>query len=281
MFLLGAVLSPTDPVFAAAIVGRGVETARCLRHLLNVESGLNDGLVLPVVVVLLATVGHHHVDVVALVGDLLLGVGIGIAVPATAIWFERRWLLGASVAYEPLAALAIGLIVLALCSITGGNEFLGVFAAGVTVANLSPATRDSFHRFGELLAELLKLVAVMIFAAVISPELLRVVPVRGWFFAVFALVLARPAALELALVWSALRWEERAVAAWFGPKGFASVVYGLLVLEQGSPRSALLFASGCRRRCGIHRGSLVHGCAGRPLARETPTGVEPESGTRV
>ncbi|MDQ6615765.1 MAG: cation:proton antiporter [Actinomycetota bacterium] len=239
--LLGAVLSPTDPVFAAAIVGREEIPAR-LRQLLNVESGLNDGLALPVVVVLLAVVGHGHVDVVHLLGDLLLGIGIGVAVPTAAVWLEKRDAIGATTQYQPLGVLAVGLIVLAVCSLTGGNEFLGAFSAGITVATLSPAMRDAFHHLGEQLAELLKLAAVMLFAAVVSPQILASVSGRGWIFAALALFAARPAALEIALVASPLSWEERAVAAWFGPKGFASVVYGLLVLEGRSARAGQLFA---------------------------------------
>ncbi len=239
--LLAAVLTPTDPVFAAAIVGRAEIPAR-LRHLLNVESGLNDGLALPVVVVLLESAGHQHVDVASVVGELALGVALGIGIPYAAIVLERSRWFSAATAYEPLNAFAIGIVVLAASSLTGANEFLAAFAAGVTIATLSPAIRDSFRRFGELVAELLKLAAVMIFGALISVDMLRQVHVGGYLFAAAALVLARPIAIELALVTSPLDWRERAAAAWFGPKGFASVVYGLLVLDSRVPSAAEVFA---------------------------------------
>ena len=73
-FLIGAVLSPTDPVFAAAIVGRK-EIPQRLRHLLNVESGLNDGLALPLVVALLAFIGHREVETFTMASELAFGVG--------------------------------------------------------------------------------------------------------------------------------------------------------------------------------------------------------------
>ncbi len=82
--LIGAVLSPTDPVFAAAIVGRE-EIPYRLRNLLNVESGLNDGLALPIVVVLLAVVGPESIHSVDLISEVIAGVAIGIVVPAIAI----------------------------------------------------------------------------------------------------------------------------------------------------------------------------------------------------
>lgn len=231
-FLLGAVLSPTDPVFASAIVGRR-EVPYRLRHLLNVESGLNDGLALPIVVVLLAVVGKEDIHGFRLAADLVLGVVLGIVIPWVAIRLERLEPFSATTLYEPLNAFAIGLLVLGVTSVSGANEFLAAFAAGVTVATLSPQIREAFQLFGELVAELLKLVALLLFGALISPAFLAAVPWRGYVFAVLAIVLARPIALAFALFRTDLSRREWAAAAWFGPKGFASVVYGLLILEAG------------------------------------------------
>jgi NhaP-type Na+/H+ or K+/H+ antiporter len=139
-FLLGAALSPTDPVFAAAIVGRE-DVPHRLRQLLNVESGLNDGLALPVVVVLLAVVAGSPTDVGQVLVELAGGVALGIAVPWAAIRIERIPFLSAATAYEPLNAFAIGLVVFALSSITHANAFLAAFAAGITVASTSEEVR--------------------------------------------------------------------------------------------------------------------------------------------
>jgi NhaP-type Na+/H+ or K+/H+ antiporter len=87
-WLVGAVFSPTDPVFAAAIVGRS-DVPRRLRHLLNVESGVNDGLALPVVIVLLAVVSKRDADPLTLLEELALGVALGVAIPWVAIKLER------------------------------------------------------------------------------------------------------------------------------------------------------------------------------------------------
>jgi NhaP-type Na+/H+ or K+/H+ antiporter len=239
-FLLGAVLSPTDPVFAAAIVGRE-EIPYRLRNLLNVESGLNDGLALPVVVVLLAAVSPERVQLVDVGSEVVTGLAVGVAVPYVAIRLERTRFLSAAVAYEPLNAFAIGLLVLAIASLTGANAFLAAFAAGITVATMSPTIRQAFHQFGELVAELVKLAAVLLFGALISPAFLADIPLQGYVFAVSALLLARPVAIGIALVGSGLGAKEWLAAAWFGPKGFASVVYGLLVLEAHVPRSEELF----------------------------------------
>jgi len=87
-FLVGAILSPTDPVFAAAIIGRTDVPLR-LRRLLNVESGLNDGLALPVVVVLIAVASHGKTHVWTVVGELAGGIALGIAMPLAAHLLAR------------------------------------------------------------------------------------------------------------------------------------------------------------------------------------------------
>ena len=239
-FLVGAVLSPTDPVFAVAIVGREDVPYR-LRHLLNVESGLNDGLALPVVLVLLAIVGRQEMRVGTEALQLLAGLGIGIAIPWAAAALERSRFFSASAAYEPLGAFAVGLLVFSAAALTGMNEFLAAFAGGVTVATASPAMRTAFHRFGDLVAELLKLAALMVFGIAVHPSLFADVGVRGYAFAVVALVLARPIAIGLAFLGARVPAREWLAAAWFGPKGFASVVYGLLILQSGVPGAGRMF----------------------------------------
>ncbi|MBT8228399.1 MAG: sodium:proton antiporter [Dactylosporangium sp.] len=239
--LLGAVLAPTDPVFAAALVGNDKVPAR-LRHLLNVESGVNDGLALPFVVVLLAVAaGSHDLHLPALTSELLLGIGIGIAVPWVAIRLERTRLFAVSDQYLPLNAVAIGLLVLALGKATHANLFLAAFTAGITVATIAQRERQAFEHFGELIAELLKLAALLVFGALLSPAFFGTIGWAGWVFALLALVLARPLALWISFLGAGLGLREQAAAAWFGPKGFASVVYGLLVLTSGIAASQRVF----------------------------------------
>ena len=240
-FLIGAVLAPTDPVFAAALVGNDKVPAR-LRQLLNVESGVNDGLALPFVLIFLATAsGSPDLQLGTLAGELVLGLAIGVVVPWVAIRLEATRFFSASAGYQPLNAFAIGLLVLALGQVTHGNLYLAAFAAGITIATCGPKQRESFEQFGELLAELFKLAALLVFGALISLAFLAEIPWGGWAFAVLALVVARPAALAVSFLGSGLNMREQVAAAWFGPKGFAAVVYGLIVLESQIPAADEVF----------------------------------------
>lgn len=238
--LLGAVLAPTDPVFASAIVGREEVPAR-LRHLLNVESGINDGLALPVVLVLLSVLGGEDTSAAFLVSELAGGVAIGVVVPLVAVKLEKSRWLAAKEGHRVLLVVAAGLLVFALCRTFHANLFLGGFAAGITLATVSPEFAAAFHDLGEMAAELLKLLALLVFGASISPEFLAEIPWTGYLFALITLLAIRPVALQAALARSVLTRPERLVAGWFGPKGFASVVYGLLVVESAVEASNEIF----------------------------------------
>lgn len=238
--LVGAVLCPTDPVFASAIVGRKEIPGR-LRHLLSVESGLNDGLALPIVIVLIALLAGGTIHTGELATELGAGILLGVALPWIAAKIEQSRFFSVAGEYKPIYAFTVGLLVYTISLLTHANTYLAAFAAGITVATVSPDLRDEFHRFGETVTELLKLAAVMVFGALISPNFFHEIAFNGYVFGLLALILARPAAMMLSLIGSELSWQERLAASWFGPKGFASVVYGLLILESGVAQANEMF----------------------------------------
>jgi NhaP-type Na+/H+ and K+/H+ antiporter len=112
-----------------------------------------------------------------------------------------------------LNAVAIGLLVLTISSLTHANVFLAAFAAGITVATIGPEVRQAFHQFGDLVAELLKLAALLVFGALISPRFLGEISVAGYLFVLLVLIAVRPIAIAISLMRSPLGRRERAVAA--------------------------------------------------------------------
>ena len=238
-FLLGAVLAPTDPVFASALVSRE-DLSGSLRRLLNIESGINDGLALPLVLWLLPGGGSPG-QTVHLVLPLIGGVALGIVVPWIGDRLERSSWFQAHESYRPMAAFAIALVVLTSASLLHVNEFLAAFAAGVTVISLRPEISGEFRGFAQDLANLFKFGALFIFGSQIAPALVAGLQLGDYLFVILALVAVRPVALLIALVGSGMDRRERLVAAWFGPKGFASVVYAILVLQAGAPQGDKIF----------------------------------------
>jgi NhaP-type Na+/H+ or K+/H+ antiporter len=165
--------------------------------------------------------------------ELLFGIVIGIAIPWLVIKLQESRFLNAVGLFEPLNAFAIGLLVLAVCYRSGANVFLGAFAAGITVATLSSEVAAAFERFGELVAELLKLLALLLFGAAMAPRFFVALSPWDYAFVVLATFAARPIAIRLAMIRTPLSSREVWVVGWFGPKGFASVVYGILILQAG------------------------------------------------
>lgn len=239
-FLVGAVLAPTDPVFASAIVGRKEIPAR-LRQLLNVESGINDGLALPAVLLLIVAAGSvsgtAETSPSKIVLELFGGVALGIVLPLAIVWLARIPLLGAEPKLQPLLPLAVGVTLYAICHLTHANPYLAAFSAGAVLASVSPRAKEVFEPLGESLAELSKFAALLVFGALLTPHLFRDLPIGGYVVAVVAIVLVRPLSMLISLIGTRIDRREKLTVAWFGPKGFASVVYGLLVLQSGIPQA--------------------------------------------
>jgi NhaP-type Na+/H+ or K+/H+ antiporter len=232
-FLIGAALSPTDPVFVAAIFGLDSVPAR-LKHLLNVESGLNDGLALPVVVIMLSLATPETEHMAKIAGELGMGLALGVIIPWAGIRLEESRFFHAAGIYQPLNAFAIGLLTLAVTYRTGANSFLAAFAGGVSVASFSSQVRESFERFGELVTELLKLAAVLLFGALVAPRFFTPLSAWEYLFVGLAVFCVRPLAIWISLRGvNDLTGREVFALGWFGPKGFASVVYGLMILHAG------------------------------------------------
>ena len=265
-FLVGAVLAPTDPVFASAIVGRK-EVPSKLRQLLNVESGINDGLALPVVLILIAaaaTGSHQPVHASEIALELALGLGFGIVGPLLVSQLLRLRLLGAEPKLQPLLPLAVGVILYAACHLTHANPYLAAFSAGAVLVHVSPEAKEAFEPLGEALSELAKFAALLVFGALLTPRLFADLSLGGYVAVVLAIVLVRPASLLLSIIGTSFTPREKLTAAWFGPKGFASVVYGLLVLQADIPhgREAFTLIAVC-----IAFSIVAHSSTDVPIAR--------------
>jgi NhaP-type Na+/H+ or K+/H+ antiporter len=239
-WLVGAALSPTDPVFSAALIG-AQRVPRRLRELLNVESGLNDGLALPLVIGLLSVNGSESASFGAAASEAALGVAVGTIVAWAAVRLNRTAVFGVSEEYAPIGVFAVGLLVFSITSLIHANEFLAAFAAGVTLSSTADQAQKAFRPFGEPLSEILKLAALLLFAALISPQLLGSLGLGEYLFAILVLIAARPLAIFLSLLGTDMSARETIAAGWFGPKGFASVFFGLLILSSGVAEADRIF----------------------------------------
>lgn len=245
-FLLGSVLSPTDPVVSSTIV-TSEDVPAPVRHTLNLESGLNDSIANPYVVLFVFLAAGHHgaVSVVekalALAGQSAYGAVLGVVVALVAGWALDRVPPG-GLAGEERAVAAAGLAVATygIAEVSSGNGFLAVFTAAITLAVSSRQLPERFDQLTRGLSEALQVVVYLVIGALAA---ILGSGVAWWRVAVFvaaALVVARPAAISLSFIGLGMPRRDRLFIAWFGPKAVASLLYALMVIATGTPHRLLI-----------------------------------------
>jgi NhaP-type Na+/H+ or K+/H+ antiporter len=243
-FLLAAVLSPTDPVVTSVVV-TSRKVPALIRHTLNLESGLNDGLALPFVLfflVLATPGGGAGQEAVELLGEAAFGAVVGIALGLLGGRLHNRLPGGGITArYEGIYAVGFGLAAFGLADVTFGNGLIAAFVAGIALAAAEHEVPDSFVAFSENVSSIFQVITFFLFGALIVATgyhgsiwaLLAFIP--------FALLLARPVAVTAALVGTRLPRPQNLFIAWFGPKGVASMLFALLVLDATVAHGTLVF----------------------------------------
>jgi NhaP-type Na+/H+ or K+/H+ antiporter len=243
-FLLAAVLTPTDPVVTSAVV-TSQRVPDPVRHTLNLESGLNDGLALPLVlffIVLAAPGGDAGTEALKLLGEAAAGAAIGIVLgqlagrlthhlPAGGI--ERR--------FEGIYALGVGLFAFGIADVTIGNGFIAAFVCGISLAVADHDIAEDFVDFSENVSTILQTLTFFVFGALIVAT--GGVAGAGLvaLFIVFALLIARPLSVLVSFIRVRLPRPHRYFIAWFGPKGVASMLFALFVLKSDVGERELIF----------------------------------------
>ena len=268
-FLLGAVLSSTDPVVLRDVV-RDRRLPSSVRQALKVEAGTNDVVVLPLVIVLAAVargdVGGTSEWVMFALQLLVVGPIAGFVVGAIGSELMSRADAHFGIRREYQALFGIGLVLGAYAAGVGvgGDGFLAAFAAGFAVTILDRELCDCFLEFGEAAAEMAMLLAFVMFGVVVSDSLSLLPLWPTLALAAITILIARPVSLGLLLSLRgvALSPFARAFVAWFGPRGLNSLLFALLVVVSGVPGSALLFAA---TGAVVIASVLAHGATATPI----------------
>jgi sodium/hydrogen antiporter len=246
-FLLGALLAPTDPVLSSSVV-TNPRVPRIVRHSLNLESGLNDGLALPAVLAftaaLVGTEGFVWWRFV--LQDVGLGFAFGIAMgllASVAMPRERRVDRAIPDHQKSLYALgtAFATYGVAVALPPKGNGLIAVFVAAIVLGIRRPDLRETFEHRSADIVEIVKLGVFVVFGSLLTLDGLFG---DGWAaIAIVAvtLLVARPVAIWVALAGTGLSSALKGFMAWFGPKGVATMTFSLLVLSSGFPADSEIF----------------------------------------
>ena len=267
--LVGAALAPTDAALGSGMMGNPVVPAR-IRRLINVESGLNDGIATPFVSVALAGAAGSHAaghGPAAAVAELAVGVLVGVAVGGAGGLLvnaarRRGW---AADGFGGAAVLGLAVCAYASAVAVHGNGFIAAFVAGLAFGTASGRRGEPLVPFVEETGALVSLLVWLAFGAV---ELVPAIESLTWqmvVYAILSLTVVRMVPVLIALTGARLDWATNILVAWFGPRGLASVVFALLALEElGRPKAGPAVAV---ITITVVISIVAHGATAEPLAR--------------
>ncbi|WP_226782771.1 cation:proton antiporter [Oceaniglobus trochenteri] len=270
--LTAAVLTPTDAALGQTVVSSPDVPPR-LSQTINIESGLNDGLALPFVLLgaILASAGMEQARTeglaIAALLQLVLGPAVGVLVGwavarALDMAFDRDWVAESA---QGVVFLATAFAAYLLAELIGGNGFIAAFVGGAVFGN---AFRHDIHfitEFMESQGQLLTMSAFLIFGAVLLPAGLNHMTPTAVIIAVLFLTVVRMGPIVLSLAGSRLNLREKLFLGWFGPRGIASILFTLIMIDEYEfPREDELLA--CVSMT-VFLSILLHGVSATPLAR--------------
>jgi len=243
-FLLGALLSPTDPVLSSGVV-TNPRVPRLIRHSLNLESGLNDGLALAPVLALIAALQADSGDFVwwrFVLQDIGVGLATGLVIGVVASLLLPRG--DDAIAPHQRALYALGVAFLTYGTTTlppHGNGLIAVFVCAIVFGIRRPDVARVVEDRADDIVEIVKLGIFVVFGSLLTLGGLFDEGAAAVAIVLVTLLVARPAAVWIALAGTGVGRPAVAFMAWFGPKGVATMTFALLVLAAGLPASGTLF----------------------------------------
>lgn len=270
--LTAAVLTPTDAALGQTVLSSD-DVPEHLRQTINVESGLNDGLVLPFVLfgAILAATGLEGAQsqglAISAATQVILGPLIGIALGwgfAKAMGFARDRDLMAE-ASGGVAFLTIAFSAYIGAELVGGNGFLAAFVAGMVFGNTYKHDIHFIGEFMEGVGELLTMIAFLVFGALLLPLGLEHMTWNAVALAIAFLTVVRMLPIWLSLAGSGLAPREKLFLGWFGPRGLASILFTLIMMDEFDfPGEDELLACVCMT---VFLSILLHGVSAAPLSK--------------
>lgn len=240
--LVAAILAPTDAALGQAVVEERSVPQR-IRQALNVESGLNDGIALPAVFLFAALSTGEEAEPGFWVRFVVEQIGLGLVIGATVGWFgalalgladRREWIDGIN---AQLTTLAFAVLALAGATAAGGNGFIAVFVAGLVFGSSTQRSETSVE-YTEDSSRLLSALTFFAFGNLIVPDAVSGLTPAIVVCVVASLTVGRMLPVAIAVASARPDWRTVAFLGWFGPRGIASIVFVLLVVEDAGDSAA-------------------------------------------
>jgi NhaP-type Na+/H+ or K+/H+ antiporter len=270
--LLATMLAPTDAALGKAVVtNEAVPDA--VRQGLNVESGLNDGICVPILFVFLALAtgkggegGPWHLAMKLVAEEIGIGLAVGLVLTAMAVlllkfvkgqkWLTHTWI------QIPVVALAFGCF--GVAQFLGGSGFIAAFSGGLLFGVLTKQHREEFLCAAEGTGDTLALITWVIFGSAVVGQAVSYFSWLDLLYAVLSLTLIRMLPVFVSLIGMGVSTEGKLFMGWFGPRGLASIVFCVIVVNAHLPNSGPIAMTVV---CTIMLSILIHGITANPWAK--------------
>jgi NhaP-type Na+/H+ or K+/H+ antiporter len=268
--ILATMLAPTDAALGQAVVTNPAVPAP-IREGLNVESGLNDGICVPILFTFLALAagaeGSATEIALALIAEeigigLVVGVGLSVAGRyAGAAAFQRGWI---DESWLQIPVLALGVACFAVAQAAGGSGFIACFTGGLVFGGLVKQDKEALLAGAEGGGKLLSLLTWVIFGAAVVGRYAGDMDWPVVVYSLLSLTIIRMLPTGLSLLGLGVRWDAKLFLGWFGPRGLASIVFAVIAIDQNVAGSSVLATTVV---CTVALSVLAHGLTANPLAR--------------
>ncbi|MBI5580157.1 MAG: cation:proton antiporter [Deltaproteobacteria bacterium] len=238
--LMAFILSPTDAALGQPVV-TNPDIPENIKEAINVESGLNDGIALPPILACIAVLSSATAEelgaqywIVFTLKQFLFGPLLGALVG----WLGGRLVDKASKSgwmnptFQRLTAWSLAVLSYALAEIFHGNGFIAAFFGGLMLGTHTPIVRERIQEFGEAEGQQLALFVFLIFGLVAVPAVAMYWDAQAWLYAILSLTVIRMVPVAVCLKGTRLDWRSVGLIGWFGPRGIASVLYLLIVVNE-------------------------------------------------
>jgi NhaP-type Na+/H+ or K+/H+ antiporter len=266
--ILAILLAPTDAALGKAVVSNPKVPAP-VREGLNVESGLNDGICVPVLLMFLALLIEETAQsplsmAIELVIEALgIGAVIGVVFTLIAWWLKRysekhHW---QAPMWSQLTLTGLAILCFGTAQALGGSGFIAAFAGGLFASYLFTEQKHHLLNANEEFASLLSVITWVAFGALVIPRAWSSLTLNIWLYAVLSLTVIRILPVLVSLAGTRFDFETRLFIGWFGPRGLASIVFAVMILDYPLQASNTLVATAA---CTVLLSVLLHGLSANP-----------------
>jgi sodium/hydrogen antiporter len=276
MALLAAMLAPTDAALGKPVVTNPAVPS-VMREALNLESGLNDGICVPIVVLLLGLAvgtqieGDKTVHAARVVAE---AIGLGAAVGLALTWCTTRMLRLAerhgwiSEHWVEMPIIALAAACFAAAQAVGGSGFIACFVGGLLLSALRERHKEELLRGAESTGEALAVATWVAFGGIVVARMIDRVSWPALLYALLSLTVIRMLPVFLCLVGTRTSTADKLFIGWFGPRGLATIVFAVLVLDEKLPgNNTIMLAAGWTVLLSV----VAHGVTANPLVNAIGT----------